>query len=151
MDVEVRGADALVALGKRLKTQGPALRRDLTKEIRQVAKPATDAATQALADKAPGGRLEEVIRRQRSTVRVSTGAKTAGVRVGAGKKGSGMRMLDRRGQVRHPVFGQHGRSWVTQDVPGAKGVWEQQLRARKRQLERGVVKAMENTARRVVG
>ena len=145
----MEGAAAISALGRRLHGHGPALRRDFGRQIRQVAKPATDAATQALADRAPGGELERRIRQQRSSVRIKTSGKTAGVRVGAGKKGSGMRMLDRKGQVRHPVFGTD--RWVTQDRPGAKGKWEQQLLARRPQLQRGVLRAVEDTLRRVVG
>ncbi len=148
-DFTIRGADDLAALGRRLKGQERALRRDLTAGIRRAAKPATDAATRALAATAPGGALEERIRKQRSTVQVKTGARTAGVRAGAGKKGSGMGLLDRKGQVRHPVFGRSD-SFVTQNVPGAQGAWSRGLETQRGQLQKAVVDAMEQTARRIV-
>lgn len=148
-DFSVRGAEDLAALGKRLKGQDKALRRDLTKNIRGAAKPATDRATRALASRAPGGELAEHIRKQKSSVQVRTGANTAGVRAGAGKKGSGMRTLDRQGKVRHLVFGRPG-SWVTQSAPQAKGRWEQSLRSERGRLQRAVLDAMQTTARRIV-
>jgi hypothetical protein len=153
-DFQVRGADDLIALGKRLKNEPKALRRELTKEMRAAAKPASDAATKALADAAPGGALEDSIRKQRSAVRVSTGTRTAGVRVTAGKSGSGMRRLNNRGEVRHPVPRRDETKpvvWVTQSRPQAKGKWTQQMRARKGQLQKGFLRVMEQMNRRVAG
>lgn len=149
-DFTVRGADELAALGKRLKGQDKTLRRDLGRNIRAAAKPATDRATGRLADTAPGGELAQHIRKQRSSVQIRTGTNTAGVRVGAGKKGSGMRMLDRKGQVRHPVFGRSG-SWVTQESPESRGKWSASLLGERPALQSAVVEAMEQTARRIVG
>lgn len=150
-DVEVYGGDALAALAKRLRSEDKALKRDLTRSIRAAALPIGRRALTALASTAPGGELERLAKRQRVTVQVRSG-RNARVRVQAGKKGSGLRSLESKGQVRHPVYAKGPRSrwtWVTQQVPSARGRWGETLEAARPAVQREIIEAMQDAARRM--
>lgn len=97
------GADALLALSKRLKAAGQTeLRKEFTKAIQSAAKPLVPKVKDAARGSLPTrGGLNERVARKPFRAQVRTGATTAGVRITASK-------VDPRideGRVYHPVFG----------------------------------------------
>ena len=97
------GADALLALSKRLKAAGQTeLRKEFTKAVQAAAKPLIPKVRDAARNTLPKhGGLNERIARKPFRAQVRTGVTTAGVRITASK-------VDPRiddGRVYHPVFG----------------------------------------------
>jgi hypothetical protein len=121
--VEVRGAEQLAALAKRLKDAGEKdLRRDLmtalTKSTEQLRKRSLPASARRTLPRKGG--LNELVARSKMTSTRRTSGRQAGLRVVARNPNLQLRKLD-EGQVRHPVFARGGRPrvWVRQSVrPG---------------------------------
>lgn len=154
MNVEIRGAEQLGELAKRLKAEGEAgkgLRRELLKEIRSAAKPLAEAAksaVKALPTKPP----EDTGLRRRIAagvkVRTRTAGKQVGVRITAGKLDANDANLPRRlnkGSWRHPVFGSD--TWVTQTIQ--PGWFDKTLRRGGPRVRLQVKAAMKRTANRI--
>jgi hypothetical protein len=117
-DVRVEGADAFLALSRRLKEVDKDLRKSLHKRLRESAKTLTPKTRQAARSQLPSrGGFAALVARTPQRVQVRTGAKTAGVRIVIGKKGSGARAAD-SGTIRHPVFGDRSRFVSQQVEPG---------------------------------
>ncbi len=126
-DFEVQGAEALAALARRLRQAGQGgLRRDFIAALKAEALPLGRRGLDAVRAEAPSG-MRRHLGRVRPVVQVRTGGRNAGVRVGAGKKGSGLRALD-EGRLRHPVFG-HRTRFVEQRVPRSEGDWTRTVEA----------------------
>ena len=115
MSVEVRGAEQLAELSKRLKQLGDKdLQRELSKGITQAMKPVRPALRKSARETLPrkGGLNKRVAR-----AKITTRRNRQGVRLQAGGPRSQVDELD-KGRFRHPVFGDRS-EWVYQPVkPG---------------------------------
>jgi hypothetical protein len=143
----IRGADALLAVSKRLKDAGAKeARKALHRGVAGAAKPIIPKIRQAARDQLPAqGGLNERIARKPYRAQVRTGVKTAGVRITGGK-------VDPRinqGRVAHPVFGRPG-STVVQYVPEARGYFDDTVRDAAPQIRDDVVEVLEDFAKRLL-
>jgi hypothetical protein len=115
---EVRGAEQLAALSRRLKAAGEKdLQRELSKGIAKAMKPLRQEL-QRSAQRLPrrGGLAKRVADSKMRTTRRNTG-RAVGLRLTVTNP-ENIRRMD-NGTVRHPVFGRRNRPWVTQPVkPG---------------------------------
>lgn len=128
--IEIRGAEQLATMAKRFKAQGRAgVTRQMVADIRREVKPIQAAQKRAVAGlaHAPSDWKKEAARWSR--IRVTTGSRSAAVRLTVSGKGPYQRRarLLNRGTWRHPTFGDRER-WFTQtvkpgwfDLPARKG------------------------------
>jgi hypothetical protein len=121
------GSAVLREIAVRLRSAGERIPVDFTRAIREGADPLRQAATAAALDKLPKtGGLNEYVARQRITISVRTGARTAGVRLFT--RDPATRQTD-RGWVRHPRFGHRGPGdWYSEAIPQAAGWWTDTMR-----------------------
>ncbi len=127
MPVAGSGSKQLAALALRIKAAAPTgLRVELLRGLKAGAKPLIPKVHDAAIEKLPhGGGLNQQVAGQKVSVKVRTGAKTAGVRLTTSAPDTAM---TDSGFVRHPIFGRRGPgSWVTQQIPAAKGWWSDTL------------------------
>jgi len=145
-DVTVQGAEAFLALSKRLKATGQGdLRKELNKALRAAAKPVSVATKAEARSRLPKrGGLAAAIARTPQRVQVRTGAATAGVRVVVGGKGGAARTTD-EGFVRHPVFG--GSVFVRQNVRG--GWFSETAEKQTPAIREGVVSVLEDIVQKM--
>ena len=141
-----KGANDFLALSKALKDAGEkGLRNELNKAMRNAAKPLIPKVRDAARESLPKhGGLNERIAKKPYRVQVRTGALTAGVRV-VGTK------VDPRintGRVYHPVFGH--KPGVVQNVPDAKGYFDDTIRKQTSEIRGQVVQALSDFADRIV-
>lgn len=141
-----KGADDFLALSKALKAAGKTeLRKELHKQMRDVAKPlipkVRDAARNSLPKK---GGLNERIARKGYRPQVRTGEKTAGVRIVGAKVDP--RIND--GRVYHPVFGR--KPGVVQQVPEARGYFDKTLTDEGSNVRDELLRALDNFTDRIV-
>lgn len=151
MDVEVRGGDQFYALSRALKAAGRTdLRKELSKQLRDGAKPLIPVAREAARRMVPdAGGLAAQVAKEPMRVQVRTGRATAGVRVVMARRRGGGRSSN-RGVIRHPVFGNRDR-WVSQRVPSAAGWFDDTLdREAPRQVRPAIERALSDMADRVV-
>ncbi len=135
-DFDMSGTEVLASVSRRLRQAGQGgLRRDLIAALKAEAMPLSRRALDALRADAPSG-MRRHLARARPSVQVRTGGANPGVRVGAGKRGSGLRGLD-EGRLRHPVFGNRDR-FVEQPVPRSQGDWTSVVEAGARDAQRAV-------------
>lgn len=122
IEMSVRGTDQLERVAAELKRIGGGeLRKEMLKGVRRAAKPAADAAKQAvrgLPARRNTGLREQIARA--ITVRTKTSGKGAGVRISvqSGKlppNKTRMPSLMNKGSWRHPLFGNRD-DWYPQDV-----------------------------------
>jgi hypothetical protein len=139
--VEIRGAEQLVALSKRLTAMGQSgLRDELRRGLRDAAKPAGPAVRRAALDTLPKkGGLNRRVADQVSPVVKDM---PAGVRLILDR---GSRTID-RGTVRHPVFGDRKR-WVNEHVH--PGFWTGTLSEMALDFDRGMQKVLDRIERKV--
>ena len=127
----VKGADDFLKLSKALKAAGQTeLRKELHKAVRDAAKPLLPKVREAARRDLPKkGGLNERIAKKPYRAQARTGAQTAGVRI----VGTKVDPRINQGRVAHPVFGRKGkpknggRNTVVQQVPQAKGYFDQTL------------------------
>lgn len=151
-DFEVRGANDFLRLSKGLKEAGEkGLRRELNKSIRNATKPLLPIAAQALAAGLPS-RLQGRGRRVRQVVQVKTGrdpgvsiAVPYGKRNAGGLGASNARLVNARGVVRHPLYGNRQR-WCSTPAPGAQGWFDETYTTRARTVLPDVERAVERVA-----
>lgn len=144
--VEVRGAEQLADLGKRLKdADATELRQDLRRNLRNAVKPAKPFVQESLRQGLPQrGGLAALMGKASVGARVRTEGSQVGVRVIVQKGKSVLSALD-RGVLRHPVFGRG--KWVTQQVE--PGLISKPMDRMKPLVRRSVLEAMEKTSRRI--
>ncbi len=116
------GAEAFLALSKRLKQVGGtgkgSLRSEMEKAVKKAAKPLPQAVKAEAERRFPKrGGLSKIMGKRTPKVEARTGALTAGVRVRDPKSDPRM---STQGRIYHPLFGKPG-SDVVQIVPGVKG------------------------------
>lgn len=154
-DFELRGADQFLALSKALKDTRPALRKELNKGIRDATKPLLPKAAEALAAGLPP-RLKARGRRVKQRVQVKTG-NDPGVTIAVpyGRRGAGglgatnARLLNTRGQLRHPLYGNRER-WYTTDAPAALGWFDQTYSSQAPSVLPGIERAVERVVEKIV-
>jgi len=153
-----QGARAFYELSKRLKEVGGtgkgSLRNEMQKAVKQAAKPLPKAVKAAAARDLPqrGGLAKHVAKRTPSVV-TRTGIQTAGVRIQ--DKKSDPRMST-QGRVPHPVFGRRGKpknggkNFVVQDVPEARGYFDETIRDRAPQVADDITDVLADYAGRLL-
>lgn len=159
--VEVKSHD-LAQLGRAIRAEvdGTKLARGLTKEIRQALRPAVEEAKSAILSMPVAGGIESVggeplratiARNIKAEARLS--GKKAGARVRVRKRNmprgfenAPMRTNRRKGW-RHPVFGNVD-VWVHQE--GKPDWFDDAMRHHHGELRRAVVRAMADSARRII-
>lgn len=118
-------SERLHGIATRLRVEGErGLQREMYGVFRTVAQPLKDAARSAALQKLPksGGLAQDVA--DQVTVRVTSGARTAGVSVRTKTLGT---TQTNSGYVRHPVFGAWLPNQPSQEIPGAAGWWTDAL------------------------
>jgi hypothetical protein len=144
--IEIKGAEQLATLSKRLKAAGDKeLQRELSRGITQAMKPVPAAARASALKTLPsrGGLAQRVAKSQMRTVR-RAGPRIAGVRLQA-KNSYGLGMLD-RGINHHPVYGNR-KVWVRQAV--TPGWWTDPTEAAAPLARSEVEKAMQTVANKI--
>ena len=152
-------ADALAALGRAMKAEadGKALRKDLTKELKEIISPIVSEARGA-ATGMPSAGLEHdgeplrsaIARRIVGEVRYS--GRATGVRIKAKRKGMprgfehAPKRTNARGGWRRPVYG-NKEVWVTQ--VGVPDWFDDVMRDQRPDAKAKCLAAMEDTARRI--
>lgn len=150
-DFTVTGARELETVGHRLKAAGKSgggLRRELLRNIRRETKPVLTEIPDNAIDTLPeaGGLSEQVASAQYASRTRLTG-NSVGVQIRATGT-PGARNLGRlnRGQLRHPLFGDRGR-WFSQSV--RPGFFSAPIEKRKPRIQRGIKRAMDDTAAKI--
>lgn len=152
VSLQIKGADQLGDLAKRLKAQGESgkgLRREMLKEIRAAAKPlASDvqSAVKGLPAKPPE---DTGLRRRVASlvkIRTRTSGSRVGVRIVVGKlDGTNLPRRLNKGSWRHPVHGSD--TWVTQTIK--PGWFDQTLRRGAPKVRYRVRAVLKTTARKI--
>lgn len=146
--MKVEGGQQLRALAVELKAADRALWLATARSLRALAKPAA-AAVQAEERRVlpKKGGLNERVASTKIGVRITTGTRSAGVRLVQGKKviPGFVGGENDTGKVRHPVYGNR-KKWVEQTgLP--TGWWERPLLAMAPEATAAMVKVMDETAR----
>jgi hypothetical protein len=141
VEIEIRGAEQLVALAKRLRDAPKELRSDLYIGINRAAKPLKSDVKKSARDRLPkkGGLNKRVAGTKIATKRRVTGS-SAGVRL-VGTSGYDIGSIN-RGRVRHKTYGH--KPWVNQTV--AKGFWTDPLAAGAPKVQEEIQDVMDKLA-----
>jgi hypothetical protein len=149
-DFEIRGADDVDALVRRMRTHADA--KAIRKEMYQGLNRSTKGVRADMKDAIPkalprgGGLAGEV----QSSTRFNTSAKSgrnAGVTIWARNRRRDLRLLMGK-RLRHPVFGNR-RNWVTQTAGVNPDVFGKAFEDQKHDVARDITRVMENIARKV--
>lgn len=154
-DVKVTGADDFLRLSKALKAAGRGeLRKELNRGIKTAAKPLGEKAQDALEAAVPAS-LARRAGKTKHTVAVKTG-RDPGVTIGVpyGKRGTGIgasnaQLLNRAGQIRHPLYGNRD-AWFSTNVPEAQGWFDEAMRRNAPDVQAEVEKAMQAIIDKIV-
>lgn len=148
-ELHIEGAAKLHHVYAELKELGDgALRRELTKAIREATKPAKEAVKASALSKLPKrGGFAALVSASRVTNVVKTGSRSAGVQIKAVNAGDNIRATD-AGNVRHPVFGNR-QTWQDQKV--TPGWFTEPLEAEAPKVQEAVIKALDDMARKIHG
>ncbi len=158
-DLQVSGAEQFVRLSKALKHAGETeLRKELNNGIRKAVRPSLPKAQQRLAAVMPTGELRRRAGGVKQGISVRTGANPGvSVRVTYGKRGAGLhgsnaRLLNVKGQVRHPVPNadrDDKRTWRNTAVPGARGWFDETYTDSAPAVRRGIEQAISGVAEQI--
>lgn len=143
----IEGAEAFLALSKRLKAAGETeLRKELHRAMSSAAKPVIPKIKEAARRNLPKqGGLNERIAKKPYRAQTRTGAQTAGVRI----VGSKVDPRINEGRVWHPVFGDR-KPGAIQQVPSAKGYFDETVEGEAPQIRDDVVEVLEDFAKRLI-
>lgn len=146
MEIELRGAEQLVALAKRLRDAPKELRSELYIGINRAAKPLKNEVKKSARDRLPhrGGLNKRIAATKIATKRRVTGG-GAGVRL-IGTSGYDVQSIN-RGRVRHKTFGH--KPWVNQTVPA--GFWTDPLVAGAPRVQDEIQDVMDKIADEIAG
>lgn len=135
----------LHAIAAALRARGEkGMKRELTTGLRAGAQPLVSAVKTAAWHKLPHeGGLAARVANERVTVSVTTGARTAGVRMRTATHDS---RATNAGYVRHPVYGRWIEGLPSQEIPQAAGWWTDTLRARSPAVTPVLLAVMEKIA-----
>lgn len=145
------GAQAFYELSKRLKEVGGtgkgSLRNEMTKALKQAAKPLPQVVKKAAGERFPeAGGLAKIMAKRTPRVVTRTGATTAGVRIQDKKTDPRM---NSQGRIYHPVFGRKG-SDAVQIVPEVEGYFDETLRDEAPEVRGEIVDVLADYAARIV-
>lgn len=149
-DFEIRGADDIDALVKRIRTHADskAIRKEMFQGLNRATKGVRGEMKEAIPAALPNrGGLAATI--QKST-RLNTSAKSgryAGVTIWARNSRHDIRTLTGK-RLRHPVFGNRG-AWVTQTAGVDPAIFTAKFEDQKPDVQRAIVRVMEDIARKV--
>lgn len=151
-DVELRGADDVDALVRRIRTHADAkaLRKELYAGLNRETKSVREDMKASIGPSLPsrGGLAALVI----AKVSLTTGAvagRNAGVRIKARHKSYDLRRLN-EGRLRHPVFGNRS-VWVEQTEGINGGFLDDAFDKNKAEVARGIQRVLADIARKVEG
>lgn len=151
-DFEVRGADDVDALIRRIRANGdaPALKRELARGLNSATKDDRAALSDAIDDALPqSGGLAATFK---AATRFNTSAKAgrfAGVTIWGRAKGHDVRTLV-ESRLRHPLFGNR-RFWFGQSAGVNPNALKNAFEDREGDLKRDVVNVLQDVARKIEG
>ncbi|WP_374457711.1 hypothetical protein [Nocardioides sp.] len=151
-DFEVRGADDVDALVRRIRTHADAkaLRRELNAGLNRVTKGVREDMKASIGPSLPsrGGLAALVMARVSLTTQAASG-RSAGVRIRARHRDYDLRRMN-EGRLRHPVFGNRG-AWVQQTEGVDPGFLDESFEKSKPEVARGIQRVLDDIARKVEG
>lgn len=151
-DVELRGADDVDALVRRLRTHadGKALRRELNAGLNRVTKSVREDMKASIGPSLPSrGGLAALVMAKVSLTTGAVAGKNAGVRIRARHKSYDLKRLN-EGRLRHPVFGNRS-VWVEQTAGVHGGFLDEAFDKHKAEVARGIQRVLDDIARKVEG
>jgi hypothetical protein len=152
-DIELRGADDVAALVRRIRTHADAkaIRKDLYSGLSRATKEVREDMKASIPPSLPSrGGLAAQIHRDAGTFRTSAkGGRWAGVSIFAKSKGHDLRRLN-QGRLRHPVFGNRS-VWVQQTAGVIPGFLDEPFEKSKPEVARGIQQVLDEIARKVEG
>jgi hypothetical protein len=121
---EVRGADDFLRLSKALKAAGETeMRKALHKGLKDAAKPMVTVAKEAAGEAFPhSGKLSKVEAKRPFRVQVKTG-RDPGVSINARGRYVNLKLLNKYGFIRHPVFADARRKGDERPKEGDRRKW----------------------------
>lgn len=147
-DFEVRGANQLEEVARRLKAAGAGdLRKELLAGIRAANKPVIAEIRASARENLPkSGGLAALIASSSYGTRTRTSGNSVGVQIrGTSRSVKGLRALN-AGRLRHPVFGNRS-TWVEQSV--TPGFFSKPIEKSKEELRHGIETVLADIAKRI--
>lgn len=151
-DLELRGADDVDALVRRIRmhADAKALRKELYAGLNRVTKPVREDMKASIGPSLPSrGGLAALVMAKASLTTSATSGRNAGVRIRARHKDYDLKRLN-QGRLRHPVFGNRG-VWVQQTAGINPGFLDDSFEKQKPEIARGVLRVLDEIARKVEG
>ncbi len=149
-ELTIRGADDIDALVKRIRTHADAkaLRKELYRGMNSVSKKVRGQMIEVIPAALPrrGGLADQIKAKTTSRVWAKSG-KYAGVSMRFAARGHDIRTLTGK-RLRHPVFGNRG-VWVDQTAGVEPAVFAAKFEAQKPEIQREIVRVLEELARKV--
>lgn len=148
MQTEVRGADDIDALVRRVKAHGDAkaIRREMMRGLNRATKPIRDDMRENLADRLPRRNgLAALIAGDFSANTTAKSGRYAGISIFTKSRGHDLRSIE-RGRLRHPLFGNRG-YWYDQPINDKP--LEAALEENKDTARREALRVMDDIARKV--
>lgn len=151
-DLELRGADDVDALVRRIRTNADAkaLRKELYAGLNRVTKGVREDMKASIGPSLPsrGGLAALVMAKVSLTTSAATG-RNAGVRIRARHKSYDLKRLN-DGRLRHPVYGNRS-VWVEQTEGVNPGFLDEAFDKNKPEVARGIQRVLDDIARKVEG
>lgn len=151
-DLELRGADDVDALVRRIRTHADAkaLRKELYAGLNRVTKPVREDMKASIGPSLPSrGGLAALVMAKASLTTSAVAGRNAGVRIKARHRSYDLKRLN-EGRLRHPVFGNRG-VWVEQTEGVNPGFLDEAFEKSKPEIARGVQRVLDDIARKVEG
>jgi len=151
-EVELRGADDVDALLRRIRTHADAkaLRRELYAGLNRVTKGVREDMKASIGPSLPSrGGLAALVMAKASLTSSALAGRNAGVRVRARHRTYDLRRLN-AGRLRHPVFGNRD-VWVEQTAGMNPGFLDEAFEKKKPEVARAVQGVLAEIARKVEG
>ena len=152
MDVEIRGADDVDALARRIRTHADAkaLRKELYAGLNRVTKGVREDMKASIGPSLPSrGGLAALVMAKVSLTTSAAAGSNAGVRIRARHRSYDLKRLN-EGRLRHPVFGNR-EVWVEQTAGVDPGFLDEAFEKNKPEVTRGIQRVMSEIARKVEG
>lgn len=152
MDVEIRGADDVDALVRRIRTHADAkaLRKELYAGLNRVTKGVREDMKASIGPSLPSrGGLATLVMAKASLTTSAVSGRNAGVRIKARHKSYDLKGLN-EGRLRHPVFGNRN-VWVEQTAGVNPGFLDEAFEKSKPEVTRGIQRVLADIARKVEG
>lgn len=151
-EVEIRGADEVDALVRRIRTHADAkaIRKELYAGLNRVTKPVREDMKASIGPSLPSrGGLAALVMGRASLTTSATSGRNAGVRIRARHKDYDLKRLN-AGRLRHPVFGNRS-VWVEQTAGINPGFLDDSFEKQKPEIARGIQRVLDDIARKVEG